>query len=809
MERWVCIHSHFYQPPRENPWLEAVELQDSAYPYHDWNERVTAECYGPNSASRILSPDGRIVGILNNYSHISFNFGPTLLNWIEQARPDIYGRILEGDRLSRERNNGHGSALAQVYNHLIMPLANGQDKRTQVVWGLIDFERRFGRKAEGMWLAETAVDLESLELLAEHGILFTILAPHQAAQTRKAGKGKWSAVRNGGLDPRHPYRCRLPSGRSIYLFFYDGPIAQELAFGDLLNSGEGFAGRLLGSFTEDPEPQIVHVATDGETYGHHRRHGEMALAYCLHHLESNGLARTTVYGDFLERFPPTREVRIHENSSWSCAHGVERWRDACGCRTGNHPEWHQHWRKPLRQALDWLRDRLIPLCEEHARPLFGDFWAARDGFISVVLDRSMENTDAFLREYAGRELSRQEKTRALGLLEIQRHALLMYTSCGWFFEEISGMETTQVLQYASRAIQLARKVTGKDLEEAFADRLREAPSNLTLYGDGRTAYEQLVQPAQVSLARVAAHHALSSLFHDSTEGARQVYCFDVETLDSERLTAGKSRLGTGRIHVRSQMTWEDADLDYAGFHMGGLNLNAGVRDHGRDDPAFLSMRESLAEAFRAGDLPETIRRLDQHFEGRHYSLGDLFRDEQRTISGSIYAEAEASIEHAYREVYNTQYPLMQSMANMGIPLPAVLRDTAGFVLNRDLRDCLNADPIDRERFERLAEDIRKWSAPIDREMLGLHASHRIDDLVTELSEAPLDESVLAGIEDLLKACFRLQVPLNLWKIQNTIYEIGLQQYFLRSRLAEEGEGSSEPWVEHFQRLSDLLGVRFR
>jgi alpha-amylase/alpha-mannosidase (GH57 family) len=808
LDRYVCIHSHFYQPPRENAWLEAVERQDSAYPYHDWNERITAECYGPNSASRILSPDGRIVGILNNYSLISFNFGPTLLSWMERARPDTYGRILEADRLSRERHGGHGSALAQVYNHIIMPLGNERDKRTQVVWGLFDFERRFGRQAEGMWLAETAVDLGTLDLLAEHGIRFTILAPHQAAQVRKTGKGKWGTVRNSGINPRQPYLCRLPSGRSIYIFFYDGPIARELAFGDMLNSGEGFANRLLGAFTEDPEPQLVHVATDGETYGHHHKHGEMALAYCLHSLESNPSAETTLYGEYLERFPPTREVRIHENSSWSCAHGVERWRDDCGCSTGTHPGWHQHWRRPLREALDWLRDRLIPLCEKEAAPLLGSFWAARDAYISLLLDRSPENTDAFLRHHAGRELSREEKTRALQLLETQRHALLMYTSCGWFFEEVSGMETTQVLQYASRAVQLAREATGKDLEGEFSDRLKDAPSNLGRFRDGKTVYEELVRPAQVSLSRVGAHHALSSLFHDSSEADGRVYCFALEGLDAERLTAGKSRLATGRIRVRSELTWEEAVLDYAGLHLGGLNLNAGVRAHG-DDRTFSSMRHDVAEAFRAGDVPETIRRLDHHFGDRNYSLQDLFRDGQRTIVDSVYAEAEASIEHVYREVYHAQYPLMQSMANMGIPLPAVLRETAGFVLNHDLRDCLDADPIDPERFEHLAEDIRKWAAPVDRDMLGFHASQRIDGLVTQLSEAPLDETVLARIEALLQAYFRLEVPLNLWKIQNTLYEIGLQQFFLRSRLAETGDASSGQWVERFQRLSDLLGVRFK
>ncbi len=362
MEKYVCVHGHFYQPPRENPWIEEIELQDSAYPYHDWNERITAECYAPNTASRLLDGEGKIMAIVNNYSRISFNFGPTLLAWMERHDANTYRAILEADKLSRERFSGHGSALAQAYNHMIMPLANSRDKRTQVIWGIKDFEKRFGREPEGMWLPETAVDTETLEILAEQGIKFAILAPSQAKSFHKIDENKeWQSTEGGKIDPSTCYRCSLPSGKTINLFFYDGPISQEVAFGKLLTSGETFAQRLMGAFSEGRDwPQLVHIATDGETYGHHHHYGDMALAFCLHFIESSNSATLTNYGEFLEKNPPHYEVQIFDHSSWSCVHGVERWRNDCGCNSGMHGGWHQKWRGPLRGALDALRDQLIP-----------------------------------------------------------------------------------------------------------------------------------------------------------------------------------------------------------------------------------------------------------------------------------------------------------------------------------------------------------------------------------------------------------------------------------------------------------------
>ncbi len=470
-----------------------VERQESAAPYHDWNERITAECYAPNAASPLLDGDQRDIQAVNNYAKISFNFGPTLLSWMESRQPDVYQAILEADRLSRERFAGHGSALAQVYNHMIMPLANRRDKQTQVIWGIKDFQKRFARFPEGMWLPETAVDLETLEALAESGVKFTILAPRQARRVKEIGRGEWRDVSDGRIDPTMAYLCCLPSGRSINIFFYDGLISLDVAFGGLLNDGELFAKKLLSTFSgQNDRPQIVHIATDGETYGHHRRYGDMALAYCLYSIESSAAASLTNYGEYLKKYPPTHAVEIVENSSWSCVHGIERWRDNCGCNTGGHPGWGQGWRKPLRQAMDWLREQAASIYEAEAAIYLEEPWQARNDYIEVMLDRSPERVENFLRRHARGKLAGEERERLFKLLEMEKNGMLIYTSCGWFFDEISGIEAVQVMRYAARTMELAEEAGRVRLEPEYVRMLEAAPSNL--HENGAEIYELFVKP---------------------------------------------------------------------------------------------------------------------------------------------------------------------------------------------------------------------------------------------------------------------------------------------------------------------------
>jgi alpha-amylase/alpha-mannosidase (GH57 family) len=805
MNRSICIHGHFYQPPRENPWLEEVELQDSAYPYHDWNKRITAECYAPNTASRILDAKRTIIDIVNNYAKISFNFGPTLLSWIERHEPDVYRAILEADRLSQERFSGHGSALAQVYNHMIMPLANERDKYTQVVWGIKDFERRFGRRPEGMWLAETAVDLETLRFLADQGIRFTILSPHQAHRIRKIGDKRWKDVSGGKIDPKSPYLCKLPDGKSISIFFYDGPIAHDIAFGELLNSGEVFAKRLLSAFVDSEQPQLVHTATDGETYGHHHHHGDMALAYCFYHLEANKLAKLTIYGEYLEKNPPLYEVEIVENSSWSCVHGVERWRSNCGCNTGMHPQWHQEWRAPLRSAMDWLRDRLVQLYEENMSHAVKDCWHARNEYIDVILDRSTQHIEQFLSHHMNRELSPDEKVKILKLLEMQRHAMLMYTSCGWFFDEISGIETVQVIQYAARAMQLAREVVGTDLESEYINLLKQAPSNIPEFTNGAQIYERLVKPTIIDLLRVGAHYTISSLFEGYPETIK-IYCYTARSTMYDRIEMGKQKLAIGQANLHSDITHEDKIIRFAILHFGDHNLIGGVHPSMEDKP-FDTIHQEIKGMFQKGDTSQVVSLLDTYFGTYKYSLWHLFKDEQREVMNQIIDPTLKEIETSFRQIYEHHYPIMQVMNEMRIPLPRVMATTLEFIYNTDLRKLLESEKIDFDRLQKLIEDIKRWTVELDAITLGFVASTRCSKLIENVSHAPEDLSLLEAVEATLRMLGSLSLPLNMWKAQNIYFDLRKNLYQQMHEKADQQDQQAQRWVTLFNDVGKHLGMR--
>jgi alpha-amylase/alpha-mannosidase (GH57 family) len=806
MNRCICIHGHFYQPPRENPWLEEIEIQDSAYPYHDWNSRITAECYAPNTASRILDPERKIIDIVNNYSKISFNFGPTLLSWMEKQQPAVYEAILEADKKSRERFSGHGSAIAQAYNHIIMPLANSADKRTQIIWGIRDFEHRFQRRPEGMWLAETAVDLETLELLAEYNISFTILAPHQARTVRRINDPDWHDVNGARINPRMPYRCNLPSGRAITIFFYDGPISQEIAFNSLLQNGEQFAGRLLSAFSpDDHEPQLVHIATDGETYGHHHRHGDMALAFCLYHLEAHNHARITVYGEYLEHHPPTHEVEIIENSSWSCIHGIERWRSDCGCNSGMQPQWHQAWRAPLRGAMDWLRDNLISVYEEHAAPFADDPWNMRDAYIAVILDRSDERVEHFLAEHVARELTPEEKTGILKLLEMQRHAMLMYTSCGWFFDEISGLENVQVLQYAARAMQLARETSSIMLEDVFTQLLKRAPGNIPDLEHGEKVYEMFVKPAVLDLVRVAVHYAVSSLFRDYAETA-PLYTYTARRLAYDRLEMGRQKAVVGRAVVQSSITLEDSDISFSVLHLGDHNIIGGAREYMGED-AFSAMHTEIKESCMKGELSEVILLIDKHFRTHNYSLWHLFKNEQREILTQIFSLARKETENSFRQLYEHNYPIMQAVVGLTIPLPKYFSVILDFVINTDIRSLLENGAVDYERLLRLVNEAKRWKLELDRPQLGLIVSKKIKSFMETLSPAKESISIMQHTINLLKTTEALALDLNLWQSQTIYFTTGMHVLPEMKDKAAQGSKDAQQWVEQFNQLGGYLKVR--
>ena len=806
MERYVCIHGHFYQPPRENPWLEAIELQDSAYPYHDWNARITAECYAPNATSRILDEKNRIVQMVNNYANMSFNFGPTLLAWMEKKAANTYQAILEADQESHEHFSGHGSALAQAYNHMILPLANSRDKYTQVTWGIQDFMHRFGRKPEGMWLPETAVDMETLHILAELGIRFTILSPHQASRIKPLDGGGWEDVTDAKIDTTMPYLLNHPSGRSIVIFFYNGPISRAVAFEKLLSSGESFARRIVGGFSErDDRPQLVHIATDGESYGHHHRFGDMALAYAFDTIQSKGLAHLTNYGAYLEKYPPTYEVEILENTSWSCAHGVERWRSNCGCQTGKHADWNQIWRTPLREALDELRDTLNPIYEEKAALFLKDPWEARNDYIQVILDRSPATVENFLRGHGTHDLSEVEKIAALKALELQRHVMLMYTSCGWFFDEVSGMETVQILQYAARTLQLAREILDQDLEPSFLAHLAQAKSNVPEYGDARLIYERFVRPSVADLKKVGAHYAICSLFREY-ETQDSFYCYRADQEEVKVSEAGKTRLLTGKARFISEITKESAVLSFGTLHLGDHNLTCGVKDFENHD-AYQGMAQDLFSSFEEADFPETIRRLDRQFEGSTYSLKSLFRDEESRILGLITESALEDAEGIYRQLYEDYAPLMRFFKDSDLSPPKALSMVAEFILSKTLRNAFEREPFDLALTESYLEEAKEEGVNLDAATLEFSIRKRLERMAKAFSEDPADLSRLQELASAVALLKAMPFQVNLWMVQNLCYEIFRSRYEEFRKRAENGDGTAQAWVKHFEPMAHSLSFR--
>jgi len=806
MNRFLCIHGHFYQPPRENPWLEAVETQDSAAPYHDWNERVTTECYANNSASRILDDDLRIVDIVSNYTEMSFDMGPTLLSWMEDSAPEIYNAVIEADALSMARHSGHGAAIAQAYSHMIMPLANSRDKATQVRWGLEDFRHRFGRDPEGMWLPETAVDLETLDIMAAEGIKFTLLAPHQASRVRRIGVKSWYDISGAKVDPKRAYVCALPSGKTMTIFFYDGPISRAVAFEHLLNSGEEFARRLVGGFSDKKSAnQLMHIATDGESYGHHHRFGEMALSFALYKIESKGLAVITNYGEFLAENPPAHEIEIFENTSWSCSHGIERWRDDCGCGTGANPKWNQKWRAPLRKALDSLRDKLAAGYESASSKLFKDPWAARDDYISVILDRSEENLERFLAKHSLRSLSEDEIVTARKLLELQRHAMLMYTSCGWFFDDISGIETVQILQYAGRAIQLAKETTGTDHTPEFVGVLEAAKSNVTEQKDGASIYEHHVTSMKLDLQKVAAHYAINSLFEDYATRA-SIYCYEVESHDRRKLHAGKAVLLTGHCFIKSGITGENGELSFAVIHLGDQDFDCGVRTYVSED-SYREMSGQLHDAFERGELAEVVRLLDSHFGENSYSLKDLFCDEQRAVLETLLEETLEGFENSYRSMYEENRGLMTFLRESGTPIPKPFAAAAEFILNLDLQRRLTTD-FDAEAIGEILDEVKTWDVSLNKEDLEFTLKSVLDERMEALNAKASDTKALKEMDRVIGIALSLPFRHNMWLPQNIYFRMAKSIYADFAGRAKADESAAE-WVRTFRSLGEKLNFNLQ
>ena len=687
-EKFLTIHGHFYQPPRENPWLESIEFQDSAIPFHDWNERITKECYNPNSVSKIVDNRNRILDVVNNYEKMSFNFGPTLLSWLEHHAPQTYERIIKADIESIDDHNGHGNAIAQVYNHIIMPLANEQDKQTQVKWGIRDFEYRFGRKPEGIWLAETAVDDDTLRVLVENGIKFTILSPYQALKMKKNGDKDWTDVSWGNIDPARSYRYNIKSapGKYIDLFFYDGAISRSVAFDELLKDGNKFIRRLKEGVSETRKyPQLVNIATDGESYGHHTKFGDMALSYVLKiRAEDEGFILTN-YAEYLEKYRSDYEVDIKQASSWSCFHGVGRWCEDCGCSTGGHPGWNQKWRKPLRNALDYLRDELVKLYEKESPNYFNkDAWEVRNAYIDVILNRNESNIKQFQKKHFLPDLNDDEKVKAIKLLEMQRQALLMYTSCGWFFSEISGIETVQIMKYAARAMQLAAEFNKKSPEKKFLEILDEAKSNIPEFGTGKNIYENLVKPSVITPKQITSLWGISSLYEDF-EDEEDVYCYTIKRLDYQKVQKGNSTLIVSHVEITSKITLETVNQMFALMQFSGGDFHCAIKEF-PGETEYTEIKDRLILTYSKNPLTEIIRTLDESFGKEYFTLKDIFIEERRKILQIMLKGKLEKFAQIYQDMYDEGKGSIYHMQNLGLTVPNEFKISATYALSHRFND---------------------------------------------------------------------------------------------------------------------------
>ncbi len=778
-ERFLCLHGHFYQPPRENPWVERIEVQDSASPFHDWNERIAAECYGPNGAARLLSSDRRITDIVDNYLGLSFDFGPTLLSWLEHAAPEIYRLVIDADQRSAAGSDGHGNGIAGAYNHVILPLATRRDRLTQIRWGRRDFEHRFGREPEGLWLPETAIDVETLQLLAGEGFRFTVLSPYQALQVRE-GNGSWRDATSGRLDPTQPYRCRLPGGGDIAIFFYDGPIARKMAFGGALDDAGALVDAILNGFdAARGRDELLGVAVDGETFGHHRKGGDEVLAVALERLRRDEGIRLTSYGAFLASHPATAEVEIHELTSWSCEHGVERWRSDCGCRGEGPPGWRQGWRGPLRAALDQLRDALSDLFEREGRGLLRDPWAARDDYVRLILDRSEPAVRGFFERHRARTLEKLDRARALTLLEMQRNALLMYTSCGWFFTELSGLETVQNLAYAARALQLAAELGDASFEEPFLAALAQAKGNVPEMPDGAAVYDRLVRPSIVTLPRVVAQQALQRAVaappgENAAPAPTPSPAFGSEILSERRETNGPASLTLGRMRLVSLATQSELDASYAVLQFGAHDLRCAVRPF-IDAASSAELERVLFEKLAGFSVTEVVHALDRAFASSDFSLRDLFLDERRNVARKLLRETLARYRADYVQIYEDSRKLIQFLLELQSPIPPPLRAAAQVALGGEVDDAVDRlldrpeVPALQAQLLRIVREAASVGAAIDLAPLREALRSLLLNRMRGLAMGRRAETAREIIE-LIDLAEGLSLHLDLWLVQNLFWD---------------------------------------
>ncbi len=795
--RFVCIHGHFYQPPRENPGLERIEPQPSAAPYRDWNERITAECYAPNARARLLDSEGRLRELQNNYEWLSFDFGPTLMTWLERNAKHVHDAVIAGDSASAARLDGHGGALAHPYHHSILPLSNPMDRRTEIFWGLFDFAARFGRKAEGMWLPETAVDVATLDEISKAGISFTVLAPRQARRVRKAGSTAWREIEGEDVDTTRAYRVLLPSGRSIAVFFYDGALSQAVAFERVLDSADRMVERILERF--DPksgEPQLVSIATDGETYGHHHRFGEMALARAIELLRGRSDVEVTNYAAFLAKRPPTDDVEIVAPSAWSCAHGVERWRSNCGCRVGG--ESSQAWRAPLRSALEALREAAASNFDTTLSVLLRDPVAARDEFIAVVRDRSRANVSAFVERHAARTLSVAERITVLELLEAERQCLAMFTSCAFFFDDLAGIETMQVMSHADRAIELIERAIGLDLTAVFAPPLALARSNDSSKGDGAKLFFSQVRPHRGDLVRIGKHAAMIALrepqprFDTAGHG--------IERLECAGLAANGAELAYGTVRVECSYSGRTVEVSHAVIEMGRLLFAGAVRmARANDDEALRRIEMAFSRS-----LTEGLAALAAEMPAMNCDLEWVLPDSRESFIEQAFRKDLTELAAIEKRIADGCARVVERLDSLGVALPEALERVRSAREAQALRVALDESKDLRAALEHLRRkgDLEDAGS---RRGVGARLVKRVASEVAAAFAVEDGGDRVRSATELVRALFAWRHDFGLHELQESLL-LAMRPRIGRCRELAERDAVAATRLAAWQDLSTLLRV---
>lgn len=752
----VVIHGHFYQPPRENPWTEEVGRERSAAPFHDWNARIAAECYRPNAVARVVDEHGNVVSIVDNYEMISYNVGPTLLSWLERQEPETYHRMVDAD------SRGMG-AIAQAYGHTILPLANQRDMRLQIRWGLADFRYRFNREALGMWLPECAVNDAVLSALIEEGVKFTVLAPGQAAQIRSIeGVHSWVDVHQSWFDTSRPYRWTHPSddGRGIDIIFYNGPLSHAVAFEMSNMNSQALVDRMMAAASG--RVGLVTLATDGESFGHHHKYGDRLLAYALGvETQRRGMPHTNL-NKAIETMRPTHEVKVHE-SAWSCAHGVGRWKEDCGCSTGGETGWNQRWRAPLRSALDQLSATITTVYNKRAPKFFTDADEALDAYVQVMIGEMSR------KEFASRFIKGGDKVVAFTLLEMQRHGQSMYTSCGWFFNDLSGIETVQVLRYAARVIDLLEELGEPSALDAFITVLSQARSNIFSEGTGADVWKNHVEPARVDARRALQHVVLAELLEDEPTSSFGPY--EVELHGRTRELRGSTALATGVARLTHSLTYRQWTFAYAALGLGGLEVVGTMTevDDVLDESSLLAIRER----FLGGDAVAALVRELGNVGSVEFDLSIALPDERERLMEKTAVALEDRYTEAYERLYETHRATIEDLARHGYDLPGVLRAPAELALAHRFQAAVlgaesSTDPAAYEQAAAIARQARAAGFEVDSPVTTLFMQRLLDDVVLRAIETPTARAIQVA-QDVMQLTSELPARVRIDELQELVY----------------------------------------